>query len=306
MSPSRTYDWERFPPSQPRQVDGGLRARSTRGAIGQRWWSRRFVEVLESFALGTRLTRGRNYARRGQVLEIAVTSGKVTASVQGSRRKPYAVTIGLPPFDLLLWAKVEITLAEQAIHSAQLLAGEFPPDLEEVFAALDAPLFPTQAADMQMACSCPDHEVPCKHISATFYLLAERFDDDPFLILQWRGREREALLARLRELRSGGAAEEIVAESSPPPMLGAAAVLADLSPIADAGFWGSAQLPPLPVTPELPVDLLLRQLPVPSRELGGERLATQLQAVYALLAGGAALGDVTAIGSEKQPSGAKH
>ena len=50
------------------RVEGGLKARSTRGAIGESWWSKRFLAVLESFALGTRLTRGRNYARAGQVL----------------------------------------------------------------------------------------------------------------------------------------------------------------------------------------------------------------------------------------------
>ena len=44
--------------------------------------------------------------------------------------------------------------------------------------------------------------MPCKHLAATFYLLAEAFDDDPFLILRWRGRDREALLGRLRELRA--------------------------------------------------------------------------------------------------------
>ena len=43
-----------------------------------------------------------------------------------------------------------------------------------------------------MRCSCPDSEVPCKHLAATFYLLAEAFDEDPFLILRWRGRDREA------------------------------------------------------------------------------------------------------------------
>jgi uncharacterized Zn finger protein len=39
--------------------------------------------------------------------------------------------------------------------------------------------------------------VPCKHLAATFYLLAEAFDDDPFAILAWRGRERQDLLANL-------------------------------------------------------------------------------------------------------------
>jgi uncharacterized Zn finger protein len=38
---------------------------------------------------------------------------------------------------------------------------------------------------------------------AAFYL-AEAFDDDPFTILAWRGREREDLLASLHAVRSDG------------------------------------------------------------------------------------------------------
>jgi uncharacterized Zn finger protein len=55
-----------------------------------------------------------------------------------------------------------------------------------------------------MDCSCPDWEVPCKHLAATCYLLAESFDADPFEILAWRGRGRTELLDRLRRLRDGG------------------------------------------------------------------------------------------------------
>ena len=51
--------------------------------------------------------------------------------------------------------------------------------------------------------SCPDWEVPCKHIAAVFYLLAEAFDDDPFSILAWRGRSRADLLAGLHAARGG-------------------------------------------------------------------------------------------------------
>jgi len=186
----------------PRRVEGGLRARTARGAIGQSWWSRRFLAVLESFALGTRLTRGRAYARAGQVLSIDISRGKVTASVQGSREQPYRVSIGLPAFPELGWARIEIVLAEQALYSAQLLAGELPPELERVFADAGLPLFPAAVGDLDMRCSCPDGAVPCKHLAATFYLLAEAFDADPFQILQWRGRSREALLDRLRALRA--------------------------------------------------------------------------------------------------------
>ena len=65
------------------RVEGGLKARSTRGAIGESWWSRRFLDVLESFALGARLTRGRNYARAGQVLSLEVGPGEVRAPGAG-------------------------------------------------------------------------------------------------------------------------------------------------------------------------------------------------------------------------------
>ena len=257
-------------------------ARSARGAIGERWWSRRFLEVLESFALGSRLTRGKNYARRGQVLSLSVAPGVVTASVQGSRKAPYRVSIALPSFSELVWAKVEVALAEQAIHSARLLAGEMPHDLEGVFAAAGAPLFPQQVKDLSMSCSCPDWEVPCKHLAATFYLLAESFDDDPFAILLWRGRGREALLGRLRELRGGEPvhAPEPAVPTAEMPRVGAAMALADLV-LADADFWTGAPVPSLPVHAELPTDLLLRQLPDPGVELGGHDLVAYLAPLFA-------------------------
>ena len=289
--------WSGFPPpAKPRPVKDGLVARSGRGSIGEHWWSKRFVDVLESFALGSRLTRGKNYARRGQVVSLEVAAGSVTARVQGSRRTPYTVTIALTPFSGLLWAKVEVVLAEQAIHSAQLLAGQMPAELEQVFAAAGAPLFPARAADLSMSCSCPDHMVPCKHLAATFYLLAESFDDDPFRILAWRGRSREALLARLRELRSDAPGPATDQPSGPPAdggerrMVGAAMALDDdparaldppeLDPLA---FWDVGELAPLPTHPALPVDLLLRQLPTPAGLLGGMRLIDDLRTLYASL-----------------------
>lgn len=271
------------PPAKPRAVDGGIVARSARGAIGEHWWSRRFLEVLESFALGSRLTRGKNYARRGQVVSLEVASGMVTASVQGSRKTPYKVSIALPAFSELVWAKVEVTLAEQAIHSAMLLAGEMPDDLEDVFLAAGASLFPQRAKDLTLNCSCPDWEVPCKHLAATFYLLAESFDDDPFAILLWRGRSRDTLLNRLRELRSGDTAHLVVASAGVEgPRVGASMALADLA-LAEGDFWTGAPVPALPVQVELPVDLLLRQLPSPGVPLGGQEFVTYLAPLYAVL-----------------------
>lgn len=293
------WDFDRgwYPPSTPRRVEGGLRARTTRGAIGASWWSRRFLDVLESFALGTRLTRGRAYARQGQVLSLDIGPGVVKSRVQGSRAKPYAVRIGLRAFPDAVWTRAEIALAEQALPSAKLLAGEVPPELEEIFTAAGAPLFPESVDDLNQSCSCPDWGLPCKHLAATFYLLAEAFDTDPFLILRWRGRDRDVLLGRLRELRAEQSeGPRPVEERRPEPaeaprtaVGGTALALTGLTfPGTDAEldrFW--LPPPPLPTRPpvlDVEPDLVLRQLPTPAPLLGGVNLTTKLSKEYRRLA----------------------
>lgn len=273
-----------YPPSKPRAVENGLRARTARGAIGSSWWSRRFLDVLESFAVGGRLTRGRSYARKGQVISLEIAPGVVRSSVQGSAARPYRVSIGLAPFPEPVWAKAEIALSERALPAAKLLAGEVPPELEEIFAGAGAPLFPTRINDLDQQCNCPDGEVPCKHLAATFYLLAEAFDDDPFLILRWRGRDREPLLARLRELRSDAPADVVAGDAAPiPDAAGTALALADLvaSPAPLDRFWlPPAPLPARPPALTVDADLLLRQLPTPAATLGGQALVAALRPVY--------------------------
>jgi uncharacterized Zn finger protein len=277
-------NWPQYPASRPRAVENGLKARSARGAIGSSWWSRRFLDVLESFAMGSRLTRGRAYARKGQVISLEVTPGQVRAAVQGSRARPYRVAIGLAPFGELVWAKAEIALSEQALPSAKLLAGDVPPELEQVFADAGAPLFPRSVNDLDQQCTCPDWEVPCKHLAATFYLLAEAFDTDPFLILRWRGRDREQLLNRLRELRSEPAATNTptTERGSQPATAGAALALAGLSETGAEvdRFWQPPPLPPVPAVLDVDPALLLRQLPPPGAALGGDALVQRLRAAY--------------------------
>jgi len=112
------------PPSRPRPVEGGLKARSARGAIARTWWSERFIAVLEDIGLGNRLQRGRTYARKGQVISLEVDPGSVTAEVQGSRARPYRIRIGIPAFGKSEWAHVERSLAENAWYTAKLLSGE--------------------------------------------------------------------------------------------------------------------------------------------------------------------------------------
>lgn len=191
------YDY--YEPSRPRRVSGGIKAQSQRGAFASRWWAQRWIAVLESFHIGARLNRGRSYARQGQVLDIQIAPGEVKAKVQGSRPRPYQVSIKLKPLSAADWRKLTAAMTEEARFGAKLLAGEMPVDIEEVFKAEGLSLFPKTHGDLKTECSCPDYSNPCKHIAAVYYLLGEAFDRDPFLMFRLRGMEREALLAQLGE-----------------------------------------------------------------------------------------------------------
>ena len=214
MARRRSSDyWGYFPRSAPIRTGDGIKARTQRGEFGEHWWAQQWIAVLESFGWENRLQRGRAYARHGQVLNIDVRPGRVTAKVQGSRRTPYTVRIEIRPLSDAQWERAIDAMAQQAIFAAQLLAGEMPPEIEEAFQAAGVSLFPA-SNDIVMSCSCPDWAVPCKHIAAVYYLLGEEFDRDPFLLFTLRGRTREQVIAALRARRAASAppVEEAVQE----------------------------------------------------------------------------------------------
>jgi uncharacterized Zn finger protein len=269
----------------PLQVEGGITARTRRGAIGETWWSARFVAVLESFAIGSRLHRGRRYARSGQVLDLRVEPGLVRARVQGTRRTPYDVRIRVTTLDERAWTEIEDALAAQALFAARLLTGDMPREIEDVFGACDLSLFPAAARELETDCSCPDFANPCKHIAASFYILAEAFDDDPFLIFAWRGRPREQLVANLRRLRgaAGPTMTEATGDTDAPNTVVPLAQSIDAFWRMDPSFDGVHAPPHASDSP----DALLRQLGPPPLEAGGPALLEYLTSAYHTIAAGA-------------------
>lgn len=271
--------------SRPLPAEGGIEARSRRGAIGETWWSRRFIDLLESFGVGSRLKRGRNYARSGQVVELEVEHGVVLAKVQGSRHSPYRVRIRFQALSESQWRRADKAMASQALPLAKLLAGEMPRDIEELFDSCRLTLFPRSASELKATCTCPDGVNPCKHIAATYYILAERFDEDPFLIFTWRGRDQEELLERLRKRRAP-AARGAKAGPTTTRVLDASEPNAPLSTVPDS-FWSCGpELEGFHVSPlasEAP-HALLRQLGPAPVEVGERNLAEILAGAYLTLA----------------------
>ncbi len=231
--------WGWYPKSKPRRPAHGIQAKTGRGQFGKTWWASRWLAALERLVDSGRLSRGRSYARSGQVLNLDIQPGRVDSRVQGSRPTPYKVRIEIKPLTDQAWKKVVDAMAAQALFAAKLLAGEMPPNIEEAFSAADVSLFPQQRADLETDCSCPDYSNPCKHIAAVYYLLGEQFDEDPFLLFRLRGRAKDDILAALRARRTvAGAAPE--AKSKPR----ATAPAEKFTPLAESltHFWSAANL----------------------------------------------------------------
>lgn len=201
---SRWYYRDFYKPAPAKEVKGGIKAQTKRGGFGKSWWAKRWIAVLESFDIGARLGRGRSYARRGQVVSIAIAKGSVTAAVQGSRAKPYLVSIEVKPLSGPEWSKIIKALSAEVIFAAKLLSGEMPDNIEDVFKEQNLSLFPQKLKDLQTDCSCPDWSNPCKHIAAVYYLIGEEFDRDPFLIFKLRGMDRNELLKGLGQVNGLG------------------------------------------------------------------------------------------------------
>lgn len=260
----RDWDYGYFQPTQRIHTDKGLKTRSQRGRIGQSWWARAWIAALEQFTDPGRLSRGRSYARSGQVVSLSEEDGVVRARVQGSRPAPYRVSITLKQLTREQWDKVIDAMSEEAGFAAQLLAGEMPQEIDEAFAAAGVSLFPQSVRDISADCSCPDDANPCKHIAATHYILGEQFDDDPFMLFRLRGRTEQQILDALHERRRSA---PTLAEESPGYDVQEGRL--EAAPLAGLieGFWQpAAPLEGLAVAPAAPAVAmpLLRRLGSPA------------------------------------------
>ncbi len=252
-------------------VVGGLKAHKRVGSIGEQWWSRRFIDVLEAAGEPGRMGRGRTYARKGQVMRLRVEPYEVTALVQGSEDEPYEVSVALDAIGDELWQTLIEALASRAVFRARLLAGEMPREIEEVFAEFGVSLFPDSTDDLHLMCTCLDHVDPCKHVAAVLYLLAEAFDRDPFLVLAWHGRTKEQLLRALRRRPLDQPRDDEPDQ-----------------PLTAEHFWtppsGLARLRAKRPAPAVPPGLLLQLVDPPNVKIRRRALVEVLAPAYAALA----------------------
>ncbi|MFI9580315.1 SWIM zinc finger family protein [Streptomyces sp. NPDC052236] len=234
-----------------RSAGSGQRPAAVRGkrAFAATWWGQAWVAALEDSTLDAgRLSRGRTYARKGMVGDIAVAPGRIKAPVQGSRPSPYRAGVRIPVLTDRQWDTLLDAVAARSGHVAALLDGEMPENLVDDARVADVPLLP-RPSELDPECSCPDWGYPCKHAAALCYAIATRVDDNPFLLFALRGRTREQVFAALRERRTADRPAAVQAPAGVP---------------ATAAYsrWRDASLPlPLPDPPQ-PAGTRASTLPV--------------------------------------------
>lgn len=162
-------------------------------SIAKSWWGKAWMTNLECYAdYENRIGRGKSYVRSNAILDLTIEKGIVRAIVQGSRSKPYNVSIAIKPVPDETWLKIQELTGDEIASLDDLLAGKFPRELETL---LQNALFPTPR-EIDFACSCPDWANMCKHVAAVLYGIANRLDQEPMLFFTLRGRDGQELIKR--------------------------------------------------------------------------------------------------------------
>ena len=151
------------------------------------WWGNAWLQALSNIDYSNRIPRGARYARNGSVKRVVFEDNLIKAKVQGSRVKPYNVTIIISKF-----SEKEIELLIDSILDkpsvvSQLLNMILSPAVLDIANEVHLKVFPSSWRDLGMHCDCPDWAVPCKHIAAVIYMIGLEIDNNPFLVFQLHG-----------------------------------------------------------------------------------------------------------------------
>lgn len=178
-------------------------------SLADTWWGKSWNKNLERYAdYRNRIGRGKSYVRHGAVIDLKIEDGQVTALVQGTKSKPYEVVIRITPIEKSSWAAIKNQCQSELRSLPDLLAGNFPKNLGQIFLAEGNGLFPTPQ-EIDFDCSCPDWASMCKHVAAALYGIGVRLDEDPLLFFRLRQADTEELVKRAVQ----GKTDELLAKA---------------------------------------------------------------------------------------------
>ncbi len=175
------------PPAEPVTIAGRV--------IAMTFWGNAWCDNIESYRdYESRLPRGRTYVRNGSVVDLQITSGRITAFVSGSEL--YTVAITIKETARPQWQAICADCTGSIDSLVELLQGRLSKSVMERLCRQEAGLFP-RPSDIRFSCSCPDHASMCKHVAAVLYGVGARLDHKPELLFRLRAVDENDLVARI-------------------------------------------------------------------------------------------------------------
>ncbi|MCA1963780.1 MAG: SWIM zinc finger family protein [Prosthecobacter sp.] len=157
------------------------------------FWGQAWCRNLENYQVyESRLPRGRSYLRQGNVYQVEIQPGVVSATVAGSYL--YQTCVHIQPLNRGHWLKIVQQGAGEVASMLDLLAGKLGDGLMRLLTDPDQGLFP-KPKEIRFDCSCPDHADMCKHVAALLYGVGVMLDQRPDLLFTLRGVDQSELLA---------------------------------------------------------------------------------------------------------------
>lgn len=154
---------------------------------GITWWGQQWLNSLSNIDYSNRLPRGKTYANTGRVRSVEIEKNVIQAKVQGSAPRPYRITITIPLFSEGDKKQVVEEAIRNPVVVAKLLNRELPQEMLTFAENKGIKVFPRTWRDFGMKCSCPDGAVPCKHLAAVVYTVADEIDRNPFMVFDVHG-----------------------------------------------------------------------------------------------------------------------
>ncbi len=174
--------------------------------IATSFWGKAWCDTIESFRdYEYRLERGRSYVRHGELVDLRIAPGEVTARVNGSGASTCTKITTIAPTPPAKWRAICADCTGRIESLVELLQGRFSGPVMERLCSQDSGLFP-RPAEIEFTCSCLDHASMCKHVAAVLYGIGARLDQSPELLFRLRAVDEDGA-ARRSWRRAAGSAE---------------------------------------------------------------------------------------------------
>jgi len=154
------------------------------------WWGQRWLtHLLAHLPEAPTEAQLKNAARA--TARLRAEKGRVEAHVAGQHGREEVAVLRVRPLPEKDWKRLLQSLDQD--RTLRLLSGQFGPELEDAFTALDLQLFPPQTT---IKCSCRGEG--CRHLHALLLGGMTLLGSNPYLWLEVLGRSRADLQAALQ------------------------------------------------------------------------------------------------------------